>query len=132
MVGACNLLLAVRLLVSLTLGGLGRRKHTHEWRAIAIRKDIAHESLCINASILITGARRCKNGLGDLKIDQWGSRSLSVLERIVRDLRRENTGGALQYGDIQAKETMGLDHSRKHGEGRRLCAVLAIWQSKFP
>lgn len=54
------------------------------------------------------------------------------MKRIVRALERESIGCAQQYEDIRAKETMGLDQSKKHGEGRRLCAVSAIWQSNLP
>lgn len=94
--------------------------------AVAVGKDIGHEGLCINTSILIACARWCQNWLGNLEVDKGCGWTLPGLERIVRSLKRESIGCALPHEDIQAKETMELDHSRKHAEGRRLCAVSAI------
>lgn len=121
------------------MGMLGGRP-TNKRRAIAVGKDIAHEGLCINASILVTRARWCEHGFVDLKVNQRsGCWSLSRLKRIVRTLERiietsgrDGIGCAQQYKDIQAKETIGPDQGKKHSEGRRLSTVSAIWQSNLP
>ena len=75
---------------------LGGRRPTNEWRAIAIGKDIAHERLCIDTSILVTGARWRKDRFVDLKVIQRsGGWSLSFLERMVRTFGGESIGCAV-------------------------------------
>ena len=107
----------------------GERARTNKWRIVGVCKDIFHEGLCIDTSILIACARWRQNWLRDLKVDKGSGRSLPDLERIVRSLERESIGCALKHEDIQAKATTEVDHSMKHDEVRRLCAVSAIWQS---
>ena len=58
---------------------------TNEWRAIAVGKDMAHKRLCVNASKIVTGSRRRKDGLGNLKVNKRsGSGSLSLLVCMIR------------------------------------------------
>ena len=65
---------------SYSIRRLGRKGPTNEWRAVAVGKDMGHEGLCIDASILITRARRSQDGLGNLEVDQRsGCWSLSLL-----------------------------------------------------
>lgn len=107
----------------------GEMALTNKWRIIRVGKDISHEGLRIDTSILIACARWRQNWLGHLKVDKGSGRSLPGLPRIVRSWRRERIGCAMQHEDIQAEATTELDHSMKHDEVRRLCAVSAIWQS---
>lgn len=102
---------------------------TNKWRIIGVCKDISHEGLCINTSILIACAKGCQNWLGNLKVNKGSGRSLPGLERMVRSFKRERIGCTLQHEDIQAEATTEFDHNMKHDEVRRLCAVSAIWQS---
>lgn len=50
--------------------GLEEKRPTNERRAVAIGKNMAHERLCVDASILIIGTSRCKDWLGNLEINQ--------------------------------------------------------------
>lgn len=52
--------------------GLEEQRPTNEGRAIAVGKNMAHERLSIDASILIIGTSRCKNWLRNLEINQRG------------------------------------------------------------
>ena len=38
----------------------------------------------------------------------------------------------VQNEDIQVKDRAEVVDRKKHGQGRRLCAVSAIWQSNLP
>ena len=69
---------------------------------VAVGKDIGHEGLCINTSILIACARWRQNWLGDLKVDKGRGWTLPGLKRLVRSLKRESIGCALPYEHIQA------------------------------
>ena len=55
---------------------------THEWRAIAISKLIAHKFFGIDASILVTCARRRQNRLIDLKVNQRAGRCSLALPNV--------------------------------------------------
>ena len=46
-----------------------RERPTNERCAVAVCKDIVHEGLCVNASILVTCTRWCENRVVDLKVD---------------------------------------------------------------
>ena len=50
-------------------GRFSRERPTNEGCAVAVCKDIVHEGLCVNASILVTCTKWCENRVVDLKVN---------------------------------------------------------------